>query len=138
MPPIATEPKASITCPAFPYKSISLVELTFKASLNRVEIRSIVGNDEYSRGSVVYRQTRRIITDRDMFIMSKKSRSGEGTGMTIMATISITPIARTISLFFNTSASLIFCISLYIPLFFSLYTKAKTSATAKYNSGGIM
>ena len=82
-----------------PLVRISLVDETFKAREKTVEINSMVGKTENSRGSLLYMTIRIIIRLRRMFIIISPSRRKVGRGIISMTTTASTPTATSISLF---------------------------------------
>jgi hypothetical protein len=74
---------------------ISLVEATFNPSLNRVMIRSNVGKVENSRASMVYMDTIRIRTEKQILTEIKTDNRPDGTG-TIMMIMSATTLREII------------------------------------------
>ena len=78
----------------------------FKPNLNKVAIKRIVGKLEKSKGSFVYKQVNIIIKAKAKFNVSKISNKAAGSGKIIIPTITTSPMASTISLFFKSSANL--------------------------------
>ena len=80
LPLVISWPKAAITSPAKPSRSIIRVEDTLRPRRNRVVIRSSDGYMENSSVSFMFMVISSITMDRDMFITRRMSRRKVGRG----------------------------------------------------------
>jgi hypothetical protein len=79
-------PKASMTAPASPVPRIRRVEDTFRPRRNSVAMSSRLGKAERSRARVAPTAARSNSTEKAMLIVSSRSNSSGGIGMTMRAT----------------------------------------------------
>jgi len=95
--PITKLPNASITCPAYPLESISLVDDILSAIRKMVVMSKSYGNIENSNGSLTYKLMSNIISAKAILKDSNMSSKKEGNGNIISNATATTTIAIAIS-----------------------------------------
>src|SRR3972149_1186506 len=101
--------------PSAPWRSMSLVDATLRASLKRVVTRSSTGNVEKSSGFLTYTATSRMIIAVVTLNVRRRSSARGGTGRIITKRMPTMPTdSMSSDLFFHFDMSLMPAISFYL------------------------